>query len=691
MAGTASDFPSPYPVLIKDRSYGINTSFEPYRRQSFRHTTIPSQREAVDLTNEPGEGTINVEGLWRRGQYSWHKGAGQLYVDRKDSDPHRFLSSFGVDISNQDQLTLLPATVARVSDGTSTYDWATVAVAGSYVYHLQGLANPGGACRVRYTTDYASWTTPTGLPSTDMYVLATDGNLVLASGDGGVYGTVAGSSTWTQIITDTVDHIWYAAGRWIAGVDNGTNPGQLWDITSQVGAFTAGALAADGRTAFATGPTNTWQWLDVTAGESYLYFAGVSGNPGSTQVGYSAIYQTSVISAEYPDLQAPDLALALEKGEFAGSLYAYQNFIFIGSNLGIRTCRTVSQWDPQGNAGDLISGPLIPGMLSPIQAPFQPYIGNWVSGIVGYNRWVWFSWPQYVDNGTTYWALGRLDLGNIVAELQPAYATDLAVASIATSQNSHHTLDWDPVTNGPLMIVPGRSDGTTGWNGGLYTQDYNVTISGATKYVHTGHLVSGRITYGIPDMKQLAQANLKTAPANLYAPYDTAAGTITLSVAYDGGSFASLAPLAPNTQANPPVLITPITPAEEIMVEAILTAGAVSYTDDTRPFLSRWTGKALPCVVSGATISPVIMLYVSNDLEGYIDFNDPYGEYAYLENLRLSQTIFTYKEASSLGGATQFVAQCVITEIDWLPYKLRDNADEGFEGDCIVYLKSLVG
>ena len=689
MSGGAADFPLKYPVLINDRSFAIDTSFEPYRRQSFHHDTIPAQREAVDLTDVPGEGTLNVEGLWRRGQVSWHRGGGQVYADRKESDNFRFLYSQGVDPWTQNQLTLLPATVQRVADST-TYNWSTVVVAGSYVYHLQGNANPGGACRVRYTQDYSTYTTPTGLPSTNMYVLATDGTNVYAVGDGGVYVTVAGASSWTQIITDTADHIWWVADRLIVSVGP-----DLWDITSATTA-TAQPLDTAGYK-FMTHPSKNWKWLDFTAGESYIYGCGVIGNPGSTQVGESKVYQFSNTAGTAGTGVGVNLtygleALRLEKGEFAGTIYAYQGHVFLGTNLGIRTCRTVSQYDPSGLAGDLVSGPLLPNLTQPTQAPFQPYLGNFVSGIIGYNRFVWFSWPSFLGvDGTTYWALGRLDLGMFVAELQPAYASDLLVASPATSQNSHHTLDWDPVTNGPLMLVPG---GTLSWNGGLYTQDYNSTISGATKYVHTGYLRSGRITYDLQDNKTVAQANLKSLAVNQVAPFDTAGGTIALNVAYDGGSFATLAPLAPNTQANPPVLVTSgagLVQAEEIEVEVVMTAGAVSHTDDTRPFLARYTIKALPNVVSGIYLFYALRLYVTNDLEGDYEPSDPYADYAYLENLRLEQAIVSVKEGSSLGGATQFTAQGVITELYWMPQQERGNADGGYEGDLICTIKTIVG
>lgn len=682
MSGTAADFPGKYPVLIGSRSFDVNTSYEAFRRQSFHHDTIPSQRESVNLTDLPGgEGAVNTEGLWRRGQVSWHHGGGQLYLDRKGSDEFRFLYSQGVDPWNQNQLTLLPDTHKRLDDA-GLYNYDGVAIANGYVYCLQSNQQPSGSFQVQYTTDWVSFTTPTGLPTSTpagILYLATDGANIYASGQGGVWKTVAGSGSWSQIITDVVGNIWFAAGRLIINVG-----AQLWDITACTGA--AQALAAGAAYNFFTAPVTTSVWTSITAGESFIYGATYHYAAGGTKPQADTIWAFALQPSGI-NLAAGQPALPLEKGEIIVSLYSYQNFIFAGGTLGLRVCRTVSNYDPSGNAGDLVSGPLIPNQTQPISAGANPHsaTGAAISGFIGYDRFVYFTWSPFLGvDGTTYWALGRMDLSNFIAELQPAYASDLLVNVGGTPSNFTlgHTLDWDPITNGPLMLVQ---------NSGFWTIDYNVSITNAIKYVATGYLRSGRITWGITDMKTVAQANLKTAPVNFYAPFDTAGGTVTLDVSYDQGAFASLAPLAPNTQANPPVLVTPLTPAEEVEIEVILTAGTASHTDDSRPFLTRYIAKALPNVVSGIYIYVALKLYVENDLEGGIDFSDPYGDYAYLENLRLSQQIVTYKEGSAAAGATQFSASVVVNELYWMPHKKRDNADGGYEGDLVVTLKSIVG
>jgi hypothetical protein len=62
---------------------------------------------------------------------------------------------------------------------------------------------------------------------------------------------------------------------------------------------------------------------------------------------------------------------------------------------------------------------------------------------------------------------------------------------------------------------------------------------------------------------------------------------------------------------------------------------------------------------------------------------DPYVEKQFLENLRETQTVFTYVEGPYTSQYT------TVDEIDWLPQKRRDMIVEGgFEGNLIVYMKT---
>ena len=83
----------PYPdgtgtYAPQTRTFPVDTSFEPYRREAFRHKSIPAQRESIQMTNIMGEGTVNTEGLWRREQREWSMGC-LLYTSPSPRDRTR--------------------------------------------------------------------------------------------------------------------------------------------------------------------------------------------------------------------------------------------------------------------------------------------------------------------------------------------------------------------------------------------------------------------------------------------------------------------------------------------------------------------------------------------------------------------------------------------------------------------------
>jgi len=412
----------------------------------------------------------------------------------------------------------------------------------------------------------------------------------------------------------------------------------------------------------------------MAGGQGFIYMTGYSRNPSTLVRGQSAVYALGENSATAV-LQPGFVALPIEKGEQATSCYFYLNKVYVGTTTGVRQCSIAGTNNPDSQSGCLIPGPQIPNQLQPLQPIFAAPVANIeVKGFIGFDRYVWFTWNAY--DGTSV-GLGRLDTGTLNGPDQPAYASDLMVSNAGGPLQN---LEWCPITNGPLMI-----NGT----GGLYTQD-------TAHFVATGTLDSGRITFGIPDHKLLAQANLRTANPGQILPngvaQPTPGGTAALSVSVDGGAFGSLAPLAPEQQTSPPVLLSPLVTGEEFNVLVTLASGS---SNTTRPYLTRWTLKALPQVVSGTTISPVFELYSTVDEGGPVRPTVSYDDYLFLENLRLSQRPITYQEGALLGGydttVTQYDAVVVITEIDWLPFKRKDTADGGYEGDLVLYAKTIVG
>ena len=198
-------------VTIAGRAYVMDTSFEPYRRDAFRHRSIQAQRESISLDNIPGEGTVNTEGLWRREADDWHFGAGQPYQDRKDSVDGRFSTSKGVNPWMQWQLSLLNDTTQVVPVSGS----AEVVQCGQYIYVLDLAANT-----LKFTANLSTWTT-VSINASNLSAVATDGyNLWIASdgvGGPGIFTTTAGSTTTTPYVTEQpFDGVYYVGDRLMA-------------------------------------------------------------------------------------------------------------------------------------------------------------------------------------------------------------------------------------------------------------------------------------------------------------------------------------------------------------------------------------------------------------------------------------------------------------------------------------------
>ena len=75
-SATSDLVPSVFPVAINGRPYLIDSRSGKFSRQLDQRV-----RDSQDTSTAPGESAINPQGLWRRGQNSWHLGAGQFYAD----------------------------------------------------------------------------------------------------------------------------------------------------------------------------------------------------------------------------------------------------------------------------------------------------------------------------------------------------------------------------------------------------------------------------------------------------------------------------------------------------------------------------------------------------------------------------------------------------------------------------------
>jgi hypothetical protein len=292
-----------------------------------------------------------------------------------------------------------------------------------------------------------------------------------------------------------------------------------------------------------------------------------------------------------------------------------------------------------GTNNYLTSGPLLPSITEPVKYP--------VTGITANGRFVYFAWNDYDDAST---GIGRMDISTFIDTLAPAYASDLMITW--TAGDSKMTLDWDPITNGPLMCIPGT---------GIYTQDN-------TKYVKSGWIDSGRITYGIPDDKIASFIHLNTSQS---------IGNVTASMSFNSGSFVDVATMSAPAQST----VFPVTPnqrGEYFNVRLTLAGTTQSST------VTRWTLQATPTISTETRITQVIQLSDVVDVNGTIYTYDPYVEYLYLDNIRRQTQTIAYTEGP-------LYADVLIDDLTWLPTERRDNFQGGYRGNLVVTMKTVNG
>lgn len=385
--GTASsEVPSRYDVALDGRPYMLDSILD-----EFKHSSVPLLRTQADQSASPSEASISPEDLWRRSQDTWHKGAGQGYLDHPDSDPARFDVSKGVDVWTKWQLSLLPDTGQKHASANTNL---ALVVVGGYLYYADGQT-------LRRTDDITvgspTWTTITGTHASTIQSMCSDGYTVYLANTAGIYTTTRGAAatTGTPFNNLVCTLLRYVKGRLMAA-----NANVLYNVTA------SGAAPA----ALFTHPNSDFTWVDFAEGQSCLYAAGYSGDK-------SIIYRTAV-KADGTALDIPVVAGELPDGEIVRSIEGYLGFVLIGSDKGVRFAAA----DGDGN---LTIGSLIP--TSSAVRCFEPQ-----------DRYCWFGLTDYDSDST---GLGRVDLATLTAPLTPAYASDLmvtgqgAVLSVATFQD----------------------------------------------------------------------------------------------------------------------------------------------------------------------------------------------------------------------------------------------------------------
>jgi hypothetical protein len=373
---TSSLVPNIFPVAIDGRPYMIDQQSGKFQRGYEQRV-----RDSQDTSTAPGEAAINPGGLWRRGQDSWHLGAGQIYADVAESQDYRFYKSKGINPWVKGQLSLLNTTKVSLSSAATSQHM--VVQDGRVYVSVNG--------DVKYTTNpFASsptWTDCTGEPGGSCQAMATDGNDVyLAFPSDGVRridtSVAAGTISGTRFVTGTNDYYMLGFAK-----------------NYMFGAYGHDLHSIATSTIPITPDDTAFRWVGVATGQNAVYAAGYSGKK-------SLIYKITVKTDG--TLDSGVVALELPTGEVVTAISGYLGFILIGTNQGVRFCSTDSN-------SNLIAGQLIPTTSS-------------VYKFSSYDRFIWFTWSNY--DGTSG-GLGRLDLSTFTAPNTPAFATDLMYDSTA--------------------------------------------------------------------------------------------------------------------------------------------------------------------------------------------------------------------------------------------------------------------
>jgi len=376
--------PSIFPIAIDGRPYLIDQ-----KSNQFMRGFEARVRDSVDQSTSPGEAAINPQGLWRRGETSWHLGAGQLYADTADAQDYRFYSSKGINPWTKGQLKLLNKVKESLNSSNTNLH---LHVADGKLYVADGAT-------VKYSSNpFASsptWTSVTGLPNLTPRDMASDGS--------NIYLTYAGLSSsyglWkiddSQVASNVaygheLYHVDYVKGYvMVAGNSTTGNSNDIYYSPT-------GNIGADDY----SHPLSTWNWTSFAAGQNAIYIAGHSGDKG-------AIYKITIASTGV--LDTPVVALEFPIGEVPYVVYGYLGGIFIGTSKGVR-------YATSDNDSNLVAGSLIPTSGS-------------VTEFTADDKYVWFNWSNY-DGVST--GLGRIDLSSFTSTNTPAYSSDLMHTSTAS-------------------------------------------------------------------------------------------------------------------------------------------------------------------------------------------------------------------------------------------------------------------
>lgn len=460
------------------------------------------------------------------------------------------------------------------------------------------------------------------------YVYMLDGGALVRTADLSAFTTITGvpATAATSMTTDGYT-VWTAHGAdGVYSTARGTasTASYATGMVSAVGYAKGRLMAAAGPalynitaagalpTALFTHPNTDWSWVGFADGQAAIYAAGYSGDK-------SLVYRIT-IKQDGTGLDVPLVAGELPDGEIVRAIHGYLGYLVLGTDLGVRFCAT----DGEGN--------LTVGALIRADEPVRCFEGQ--------DRFVWFGWSNYDSTST---GLGRLDLSVFASPLTPAYASDLMATAQGTVR-SIATFDGKRI-----FTVDGQ---------GLYAQSED--------FVAEGHLDTGLISFGLPDLKTAVYLDVKVAEA-----VDSNAGY----VAVDGGAFIPVG--LRTTSLTDPFTVGEMS-GEHFEVRHVLLNDSPL---GTAPVVTRWTLRAFPRPSQGEIFLVPLLLHenvqTSNDGEW---LQQPLEEFNVIAALRESKRLVTFQLAN----------QSYTVQVDDAMFQFSHTTESGqsWNGTALVRLKS---
>lgn len=442
-----------YDVAINGLPFFVSPKDEsPYRR-----VTAQYRKQQYDQTREAGEQSLT--GWWFRSQSSFHLGQGIKYFEPAQDESLRFqyTESKGLDVWTKGQATLLrscsqghnnlgqfnsngrPFQFARSirysnKDAVLLHDWYDVDkidVDGTLTHFIDynaGTADPVFAiCDDGKTAYWLTNDTVSGKLAVRNKVLT--GN-----------STTPETTMFTQPgITVTNGVIEHIKERIVMCANN-----KVYEFPS-----TATALP----TALYTHPDSGFTFSSITSSGTSIYISGYNG------IQSSIIKFTLDTQGVMPTLTYGVVAAEMPAGEIIYRIFEYLGYIMIGTSKGIRVAK-VNDAD-----GSITFGPIVVDTSA-----YQPTYDFAARG-----SFVWCATGVEGEPGVI-----RLDLGNVVNTLTPAYAYDLQYGG--TTGHSTTACAFFGQTD-QLLFATAATATAVGYN--YYEHASNKVTSG---YLQTGYI-----------------------------------------------------------------------------------------------------------------------------------------------------------------------------------------------------------